>query len=357
MTNETDWVNDMAALLSFLWLAPTLARLHPTLAAPLAAQSLLGRLSPLSPLSPHATTDAAPGNLWLQWNLDPILLLGIALIVGAYFYALGPLRRRYHLAERVDRTKVAYFVAGSVVLTLALVSPLDALSDTYFFSAHMIQHMLISVVVPPLWLLGTPGWMITPLVKGATARRVARWLAHPVLAFGLFNADLWLWHAPVLYDATLTNDTIHIVEHLTFIAFGLLYWLPILSPSPVFPRISRGFGVLYLFIGCQPMVALGALITFAAQPLYQPYVLAPHIWGSTPLGDQQLGGLIMWLPSNIPALIAISVLFFQWIESHDRAERAAAGEFDEFDEFGVANDAAAPTETQAEVIERTAERT
>ena len=301
--------------------------------------SLLALATPLGRLFANGSAGAAPGNLWLQWNLDPVLLLGIAVIVGAYFYALGPLRRRYHLAERIDRAKVGYFVAGSVILALALVSPLDALSDTYFFSAHMIQHMLISVVTPPLWLLGTPGWMITPLFKNESARRVARWLAHPVVAFGLFNADLWLWHAPSLYDATLSNDTIHIIEHLTFIAFGLLYWLPILSPSPVFPRISRGFGVLYLFIGCQPMVALGALLTFASQPLYQPYVLAPHLWGSSPLGDQQLGGLIMWLPSNIPALIAISLLFFQWVESHDHAERLAAGEFDEFDEFGVANDA------------------
>lgn len=302
--------------------------------------SLLTLATALGRLLAQGSAGGAAGNLWLDWNLNPVVLLGLALIVGAYFYALGPLRRRYHLAERVDRAKVGYFVAGSVILALTLVSPLDALSDTYFFSAHMIQHMLISVVTPPLWLLGTPGWMITPLFRNATARRVARWLAHPVVAFGLFNADLWLWHAPVLYDATLSNDTIHIIEHLTFIGFGLLYWLPILSPSPVFPRISRGFGVLYLFIGCQPMVALGALLTFASQPLYQPYVLAPRLWGSTPLGDQQLGGLIMWLPSNIPALIAISVLFFQWIESHDHAERVAAGEFDEFDEFGVANDAA-----------------
>jgi len=318
------------------------ARLHTTLATPLMAQSFLARVAYLAPLT---RTVAPPGDLWLQWNLNPVLLLGIALIVGAYFYALGPVRRRYHLADRVDRVKVGYFVAGSLVLVVALVSPLDALSDTYLFSAHMIQHMLISVVTPPLWLLGTPEWMIAPLFRRASARRVARWLALPVVAFGLFNADLWLWHAPVLYDAALANDAIHIVEHLTFIAFGLLYWLPILSPSPVFPRISRGFGVLYLFIGCQPMVALGALLTFSSQPLYQPYVVAPHIWGSTPLGDQQLGGLIMWLPSNIPALIAISALFFQWVEAHDRAERAAAGEFDE---FGVANAA----DATAEVVER-----
>lgn len=275
-----------------------------------------------------AAESSAP--LWLQWNLDPKLVLGIALFTGAYFYALGPLRRKYGWSDTVDTRKVAYFVAGTVILVLALCSPLDTLSDQYLFSAHMVQHMLIAIVCPPLWLLGTPEWMLAPLFKRARVTRVMRWLTNPIVAFGVFNADLWLWHTPALYDATLVNDSIHILEHLSFIVFGILFWWPILSPVRQIPRISKGFGVLYLFMACQPMVALGALLTFAAHPLYQPYVTAPRIWGSTPLGDQQLGGLIMWLPTNIPYVIALSVMFFQWIADHDRAERAAAGEFDGF---------------------------
>lgn len=273
--------------------------------------------------------ESAP--LWLRWNFDPILTLGLALLIGAYFYALGPLRRRYGWAQTIDRVKVFYFVSGFVILVLALISPLDALSDDYLFSAHMVQHMLIAVIVPPLLLLGTPGWMIAPLFKRRAVARVARWIANPIVAFGLFNLIMWVWHAPVFYDATLSNDTIHIFVHLLFIVTGVIFWLPILSPVPEIPRIPLGFGVLYLFLGCQPMVALGALLTFAAQPLYQPYVTAPRIWGSTPLGDQQLGGLIMWLPTNIPYVIGLSALFFRWVGEQDRAERAAAGEFD-FDE-------------------------
>ena len=267
--------------------------------------------------------------LWLQWNFDPILVLGIALFTAAYFYALGPLRRRYGWAETVDRRQVAYFVTGTVLLFLALCSPLDTIGDDYLFSAHMVQHMLLAIVVPPLWLLGTPEWMLAPLFKRPNVLRVAKWLTHPAVAFGVFNADLWLWHAPALYDATLMNEQIHILEHLTFIVFGVLFWWPVLSPVRALPRISQGFGVLYSFLACQPMVALGALITFAAAPLYAPYVTAPHIWGTTALGDQQLGGLIMWLPTNIPYVICLSVLFFHWVGEHDRAERAAAGEFDD----------------------------
>lgn len=278
-----------------------------------------------------AASEAAD-SLWLRWNLDPVLWLGIALFVGAYFYALGPLRRRYHWSESVDRAQVGYFLMGTVIFAAALLSPLDALGDTYLFSAHMIQHMLISVVVPPLWLLGTPEWMLAPLFRSPAVVRVARVVTHPVVAFGLFNGMLWVWHAPALYDAALSNEGLHALEHLIFTATGVLFWWPVLSPVRALPRISRGFGILYLFLGCQPMVALGALLTFAAQPLYHPYVVAPPIWGSTPLGDQQLGGLIMWLPTNIPYLLGLSVLFFRWVNEHDRAERTAAGEFDAFDE-------------------------
>lgn len=290
-------------------------------------------------------------SLWLRWNFDPVLWLGIALLVGAYFYALGPLRRRYRWSESVDSAKVGYFLAGTVIFAAALVSPLDALGDNYLFSAHMIQHMLISVVAPPLWLLGMPEWMVAPLFRSRVVVRIARVVTHPIVAFGLFNGMLWLWHAPALYDATLTHEGLHVLEHLIFTATGVLFWWPVLSPARVLPRISPGFGILYLFLGCQPMVALGALLTFAAQPLYHPYVVAPHIWGSTPLGDQQLGGLIMWLPTNIPYLLGLSVLFFRWLSEHDRAERAAAGEFDAFDGVDESGEATTEAETIGSVTD------
>ncbi|HEX2348208.1 MAG TPA: cytochrome c oxidase assembly protein [Ktedonobacterales bacterium] len=267
-------------------------------------------------------------NLWLAWTLDPTLLIGLAVILGGYLYAIGPARRRWNLGEAATRAQITYFVLGWVTLALALVSPLDPLGDEYLFSAHMIQHMLIAVVAPPLLLLGIPRWLAELPLRNMSVRTVARWLANPIVAFGVFQADIWLWHAPALYDLTLANDTVHILEHLTFLIFGLMYWLPILSPTPLIPRISRGFAILYLFIGCQPMVALGALLTFAARPLYAPYIDAPRVWGLSPLADQQLGGLIMWLPTNIPYLVALSAAFFLWVGERDRAEREAAGEFD-----------------------------
>ena len=268
--------------------------------------------------------------LLLQWNLNPALLLGIAALVAAYIWGFRSLRMRSAPGFQGSRAHIAWFTAGTVILFLALCSPLDALSDTYLFSAHMVQHMLIAVVVPPLWLLGVPPGLLDPLLRRPAVERTMRLLTAPPVAFTLFNGFLWLWHAPALYDATLHNESIHILEHLIFIITGVLFWWPVIAPARQIPRISLGYGVLYLFLACQPMVALGALLTFSGRPLYQPYTTAPRIWGSTPLGDQQLGGLIMWLPTNVPYVIGLSALFFKWVGEHDRGERLAAGELDEF---------------------------
>jgi putative membrane protein len=262
----------------------------------------------------------------LDWNLDPTLLLGIAALVGGYFYAVGPLRRKYALGPAVEDGQVAAFLAAVVTLVVALLSPLDTLGDRYLFSAHMVQHMLLAVVFPPLLLLGLPAWLFAPPLHYRPVLLVGRALANPFAAFFLLNGALYIWHIPPLYDATLTHEGLHVAEHLIFLATGVLFWWPVLGPAPELPRLSRPLAVVYLFFGCQPMVLLGALLTFASQPFYTPYVAAPRIWGFNPLLDQQLGGLIMWLPTNIPYLIALSVLFFQWVGERDEAERVAAEE-------------------------------
>jgi putative membrane protein len=278
----------------------------------------------------HVALAADIEGLWLRWNLDPILILGLAGLSVGYWLLLGPLRKRYGWAAEVDPRQPALFTIGMALVIVALVSPLDAISDDYLFSAHMIQHMLLAVVVPPIWVLSLPGWGIEALLRVRGVRPVARLLTNPIVAFALLNADIWIWHAPALYDATLVNVQLHIFEHLSYVALGVLFWLPVLSRAPALRQLSLGASVLYLFVACQPMVALGALLTFSSAPLYHPYVVAPRLWGSTPLGDQQLGGLIMWLPSTIPYLAALSAIFFSWVGEQDRRERAAAGESDEF---------------------------
>ena len=260
-------------------------------------------------------------HFWLTaWNWDPTIVIGAALIVGLYLYAIAPLRKRHHF-EPVGKGKVFAFLTGVGLMFLALVSPLDELGDSYLFSAHMVQHLILTMVGPPLLLIGTPEWFMRPLVRNRTLFTIMRFLTFPAVAFVLFNADFFLWHAPVFYNATLENQNIHILEHMSFIVLGLLNWWPIFSPSKDLPRLSIGGQILYLFLSGMPVVLLGAGLTFAS-PLYAPYIAAPRVWGISAATDQQLGGLIMWVPGNIIFIIIMSALFLRWMQKKEKEQNA-----------------------------------
>jgi len=269
--------------------------------------------------------DVGP-DFWLtQWNLEPSILIGTALITGLYLYAIGSLRKRQFPNEQIMTGQTIAFLSGVLIMFLALVSPLDELGDSYLFSAHMVQHLCLTILGPPLLLLGTPEWMVKPVLQNKVIFKVAKVLTYPVVAFVLYNADFWLWHAPPLYNATLENQTIHILEHLTFIIFGLLYWWPIFSPSKDLPRLTFGGQILYLFVSGMPSVLLGAGLTFSP-PLYAPYIAAPRIWGISAATDQQLGGLIMWVPVSIFYIVIMSMLFIRWMLQQEAAQQAKEAE-------------------------------
>jgi cytochrome c oxidase assembly factor CtaG len=280
-------------------------------------------------------------HFWLtEWNLTPSIYVGIALIIGLYLYAVGPLRRRYRLADSVSRRQVVVFISGMLLIFLALASPLDELGDEYLFSAHMLQHLVLTMIGPPMLLLGTPGWLIEPLLRRRTVLRIGKALTYPAVAFLLFNINFWLWHAPSLYNATLSDENLHIFEHLLFLITATLYWWPVFSPvEEGLPRLSLGGQILYIFLGGMPSVALGAGLTFLP-PLYAPYIQqSVRAWGISPAADQQLGGLIMWVPLNIAYIVVVSVLFIRWMQQQDAKQRLMEAQMDEDDEEEVEEEA------------------
>jgi cytochrome c oxidase assembly factor CtaG len=265
-------------------------------------------------------------DFWLtQWNLEPSILIGTALITGLYLYTIGPVRKRHYPDEQVKTGQTIAFLLGMLIMFLALVSPLDELGDSYLFSAHMVQHLCLTIIGPPLLLLGTPEWLVKPALRNKVIFNIAKVLTYPVVAFVLYNVDFWLWHAPPLYIATLENQTIHVLEHLTFIVFGLLYWWPLCSPSKDLPRLSFGGQIIYLFLSGMPSVLLGAGLTFSS-PLYAPYIAAPRIWGISAATDQQLGGLIMWVPVSIFYIVIMSIIFIRWMTQQEAKQQAKEAE-------------------------------
>ena len=207
----------------------------------------------------------------------------------------------------------ASFYTSLLLLFFTLNGPLHDLSDSYLFSAHMVQHLLMTLVVPPLMILGTPGWMLRPLVHHSHAFRVARAFTGIFACYAIFNVVLAFWHLPPLYNLALRYHPLHIVQHLMFLVSAVLMWWPLTSPLPELPRASYPAQMLYCFLMAIPMSVIAIYIVMADSALYPAYASAPRVWGIGPMIDQQAGGLIMWIPSGIFFYSVMTVVFFKWV--------------------------------------------
>ncbi|HJU25836.1 MAG TPA: cytochrome c oxidase assembly protein, partial [Rhodanobacteraceae bacterium] len=226
------------------------------------------------------------------------------------------------------------FFAGLAVLWLTLVSPLDALAED-LFSAHMVQHMLLLLVVPPLLVYGRPVitwlWAFDLDARRAIARgwkRIGlefafRWLMKPLCVWLLLAAALCFWHLPGPYDAAVRREWLHDLEHASFLFFSLAFWTIVIEPYG--RRRALGYGATMVFIVSSGVVMglLGAVLTFASAPLYAVHVHATPEYGLTALQDQQLAGIIMWIPSNLVHVAALSTLFFAWFRADESGARRA----------------------------------
>jgi putative membrane protein len=283
-------------------------------------------LSPHSLLA-HDARVPAPDKLWSAWTFEPIVV--VLLLVSAALYVLG-LLRLWAAAERgagIPEWRAASFGLGWTVIALALLSPLHALGGA-LFSAHMTQHELLISVAAPLLILGRPIipllWAFPPKARrelGAWARVPAvrrSWdvFTLPSVAFALHAVALWAWHLPGPYQATLTSDLAHSLQHATFIATALLFWWTIFSSHG--GELARGRAIFYLFATALQTGALGALLTFAQTLWYPAYASTTAPWGLTALEDQQLGGLIMWIPGSAAYLVAALAIFAEWLRESER---------------------------------------
>ena len=252
-----------------------------------------------------------------SWNWEPSVLIGLALQAGVYLACVGPLRSRFPGSAPVPQGRIQTFLLGTLVLFIALVSPLDTLGDGYLLSAHMVQHLLMTLIAPPLLLLGTPRWLFRPLLRLPFGLPLGRAITNPLVAFLLFNITFAIWHVPAFYELTLHNQWLHILEHIMFLVTATLTWWPIFSPLDELPRLPDPAQCLYLFLESLPPTILGALITFPDQVLYPTYAAAPRVWGLSPMADQQLGGLIMWIPGALVFFVVLTVVFFRWFNGDE----------------------------------------
>jgi putative membrane protein len=263
----------------------------------------------------------------------PVGWLLYALVAAAYLYALGGRR-----SVKTKRVRSAAFYCGLATLGLAVASPIDAYSDRLFW-VHMTQHVLLTMVAPPLLLLGRP-WprllkpfaspVRRPVVRAvlvgptlAPLRSFSRRLATPLPAFAAFSVALLGWHLPTLYDLTLRNGFVHDTEHLLLFSTALLFWLQLTPGATARPRLSDGQRVAYGTAGLLVSWLLAVVLGFASSPLYDAYAsLASRPGGLSGLADQQIAAGIMWVPASIPLLIAILVAAYRWLDPSSGRRRS-----------------------------------
>ena len=224
------------------------------------------------------------------------MLAGLAALAGGYIWLL----RDGSPASWSPLARV-YFAGGLLTLFLALASPIDTGGDRYLFSLHMLQHLLLAMVVPPLLLLGLPAqW------RGFDRLRVS-----PLAANIVFNVVLAVWHLPLLYEATLRNEPLHVLKHLSFLAAGALFWWPILVPAGRRGAMSAMGKIAYLGFAGVPPTILGLAFIVSPTVIYSFYAAAPRVWPLSPLDDQLVAGLVMFGLGNLIYFAAIWAIFFR----------------------------------------------
>jgi len=274
----------------------------------------------------HATT----GPLWADWDWEPGIVLPLATAAVLYVRGLRLLWDE-HVGRGIRVWEASAFAVGWIVSVLALVSPLHALSEQLFV-AHMVQHELLMVVAAPLLVVGRPLVPMLWALPSSARRRVGSvtrrswfrvcwgFISRPIVAFVVHGIAIWLWHAPALYQATLRSDGIHALQHLSFFGTALLFWWTIVhahAPGGHARAVSFGTAVLLLFGTALHSGALGALLTFSRALWYPAYASAARAWGLTPFEDQQLAGLVMWIPASFAYLIAALFLFAGWLRASE----------------------------------------
>jgi putative membrane protein len=268
-----------------------------------------------------------PHDLIYTWGFDPLVLA--SLVLSGWLYVRGCLKlwRGAGVGRGIRRWEAIAYLAGWLALFVALVSPLHPMGEV-LFSAHMTQHEIMMLVAAPLIVLGKPVIAFLWALPISWSRRLGGWtnaryfartwnsITNPLTAWLIHAVSLWVWHVPMLFQATLRSDLVHTIQHLFFLGSALLFWWALVHG----PRGTLGYGAaaLYVFTTSVHSGVLGALITFSRSLLYPAYSVTTLSWGLTPLEDQQLGGLIMWVPAGLVYIVAGLAFCAGWLKESDR---------------------------------------
>ena len=292
----------------------------------------------------HGTDAAAPTfpGVLASWSFDPVAVAGIGGVALVYGWAVRRVNRA-HPGNPHPAFRSWLFGAGLVAIGVALLSPIEAY-EGQLFSVHMVQHLLLELVAAPLLLAAAPITLALRVSSPGVRRRlltilgsrIVHVLSFPVIAWLLFAAVNWGWHFSVFYDQALEHQLLHYFQHVTFLGAALLFWWPAIGADPSPWRLAHPVRLLYLFLAMPQNSFLGVALLSASTVLYPHYVTNARTWGPTPLEDQQMGGMLMWVGGDLAFLAGMALVVVMWMRHEDRrtarldarlaAQRAARGE-------------------------------
>jgi putative membrane protein len=293
------------------------------------------------------STHPSPFTVLTAWSFEPSVLLGVALAAWIYIEGLRELARRGRLARSVTPWHVAGFASGLLCILLGLISPIDTLSNQ-LLTAHMVQHLLLLMIAPPLLLLGKPIPVLLVGAPHALVRSIARaharmpWfhaltrlLTRPFFAWPLYVGTMLIWHLPVFYDAALNNVTVHLFEHMCFLVTGLIFWSVVIQPFPGPHRLAYGWRFLFVFAAMLSDTVLGSLFILAGSPIYSFYAALPRLWDLSVLDDQSLAGNVMLIGGDLVFACALIPLFAGLMNRFEQRELARWAEGDAVEEHAA----------------------
>jgi cytochrome c oxidase assembly factor CtaG len=256
-----------------------------------------------------------------EWSLP--VWLTCSILIAAAIYLRGWLALRRTRRKQFNGLRLASFLCGLAVLWLAIGSPMDGLADA-LLSAHMVEHLLLMSVVPPLLLYGLPvvpalrglpaaltQTVLGPLLRNRPLRSFAHWLVTPLVAWLAMNITFLAWHIPGAYDFALEHENWHAVEHLCFLSSSFLFWWCVLRPWPAERRARNWSILLYLIAADIVNTLLSAFLAFCGRPVYTFYLIHPNPFHVTPVEDQVLGAVIMWVFGSIIFLLPAMLITLQ----------------------------------------------